>query len=405
MDPKVRARGGAGAVLVVLFTGAFAMGCAEMLVMGIIDLIAADLAITVPAAGVLVTAYALGVALGGPVLAFLTAPLDRRSVLLGAAALFVLLNLAPVVAPDYRLFVATRVCVGAVQGLFIAAALTAATSVVPPDRAGRAMGTVISGFAAASALGLPMGALVGQHLGWQASLLAIVGVGVVVLLAARLSLPSIPAAGTRGAGEQLRHALAPRVLAVLALCCLVFAGVQSALTYLVPYLGDTAGVSGPAVAFFLLAFGIATTLGSAAGGRFADVHAVRALVVGTVGLTVALLFMYVFGAHAPVAFLAVVGVGLFAMGLAPAMQTRVMGLAGPGAALAAALPASAASAGDAVGALLGGVAIARSGLAAAVLTGAVIAAAAVGVSVATRHLRPPQVTEKSESPSPDTIDA
>ncbi|HEY0951133.1 MFS transporter [Nocardioides sp.] len=388
MSPIIGARAGAGIVLTVLFTGAFAMGCAEMLVMGIIDLVAADLAISIPAAGVLVTAYALGVALGGPVLALITAPMDRRGVLVATTALFVLLNLVPVLVPDYRLLVATRVGVGAAQGLFIAAALTAAAGVVPPERAGRAMGTVISGFAAASAVGLPLGTLVGQRLGWQASFLAIAGVGLAVLVAAYLTLPAVPAARRVRARDQVRHALAPRVLAVLALCCLVFAGVQSALTYLVPYLGGIAEVSGSAVAAFLLAFGVATTVGSAAGGRFADVHAVRTLLVGTVGLTGSLSLLYVFGAHAVVAFLAVIGIGLFAMGLAPAVQTRVMSLAGPGGALAASLPASAASGGDAAGALLGGLAIDRWGIAAAVVTGTVLAAAAVTVSLATRHFHP-----------------
>lgn len=397
-----KTRGSVGAPLAVLFTGAFAMGCAEMIVMGIIDLIAADLAVTVPAAGALVTAYALGVALGGPLLALVTAPLDRRSVLLAAAALFVVLNTVPVVAPAYSLFVGSRVAVGAVQGLFIAAALTAATSLVPPARAGRAMGVVISGFAAASALGLPLGALVGQTLGWKASFAAIVGVGAVVLLAAHLTLPPVPSAPMSRARDQIRHAFAPRVLAVLALCGLIFAAVQSALTYLVPFLGETTKVSGATVAVFLLAFGVATTVGSAAGGRFADAHAVHTLVVGTTGLTVSLLTLYTFGSRALVTFLAVVGVGLFAMGLAPAMQTRVMALAGPGAALAASLPASAASAGDAVGALLGGVAIHRSGVTAAVITGTLLAAAAVAASLATRHLRAAPVADE---PAPDETDS
>jgi MFS transporter, DHA1 family, inner membrane transport protein len=389
METIISPRGGTRSVLVVLFLGAFAMGSAEMLVVGMLDLISADLAVSVPAAGALVTAFALGMAIGGPLLALVTAHLDRRAVLVGTVVAFALLNLVPVLVADYTLFLVSRAGVGAVEGLFIAASVTAVEGVVPRDRAGRAMGVVITGFAAASALGMPLGTLAGQELGWRASFAALVVLGVGVLLAAVLVLPSVPTArASRTAGAQLRHAFAPRVLALLALCCLVFAGVQSALTYLVPYLGGVTGVTGSAVVAGLFAFGVATTVGSAAGARFADAHAARALVGGTVGLTVSLLTMFLFGGQVVVAVLAIVGIGLFAMGMAPAMQSRVMSLAGPGAALAASLPASAANAGDAVGALLGGAAIGQAGLAAAALAGAVVAATAVAVAIATGRLRP-----------------
>ncbi|MEQ7126977.1 MFS transporter [Actinopolymorpha sp. B11F2] len=376
-------------ILVVLFLGAFAMGSADMLVVGMLDLISADLAVSVPQAGALVTAFALSMAIGGPVLALLTAHLDRRIVLLGAVAAFALLNVVPVLVADYTFFLLARAGAGAVEGLFIAAALTAVEGIVPKDRSGRAMGLVITGFATSSALGLPLGTLAGQVLGWRASFAALVGIALGVLIAGVRVLPSVPTArASRTAGAQLRHAFAPRVLAALALCFLVFAGVQSALTYLVPYLGDVTRISGTTVVGVLFAFGVATTVGSAAGARFADAHAARALVGGTVGLTAVLLTMYLFGGHAVVAVLTIVGMGLFAMGMAPALQSRVMSLAGPGAALAASLPASAANAGDSVGALLGGVAISHAGLAAAVLAGAVVTAVAVAIAIATSRLRP-----------------
>ncbi|WP_129787879.1 MFS transporter [Promicromonospora panici] len=389
METIGRPRGGTHAVLAVLFLGAFAMGSAELLVMGMLDLIAADLAVSIPAAGALVTAFALGMAFGGPLLALVTAHLDRRAVLVGALAAFALLNLVPVLVADHTLFLVARAGVGATEGLFVAAALTALEGIVPRERAGRAMGVVITGFAAASALGMPLASLMGREFGWRASFVGLAVIGVGVMLAAMLVLPPVPtASASRTAGAQLRHAFAPRVLALLALCCLVFAGIQSALTYLVPYLGDVTGVTGPVVVGVLFAFGVATTVGSAAGSRFADAHAALALQCGTIGLTVSLLAMFLFGGQVVVAVLGIIGMGLFAMGMAPAMQSRVMSLAGPGAALAASLPASASNAGDAVGALLGGAAIGHAGLAAAVFVGAVIAATAVVVAIATGRLRP-----------------
>ena len=260
-------------VLTVLFTGAFVMGCAEMLVVGMLDLVAADLSVSLSAAGALVTANALGLAVGGPLLTFLTTRLDRRLVLLSTTTVFVLANLLPALGADYSVFLVARFVVGAAQGLFIAAAIVTATSVVRPERAGRAMAVVITGFAMASAVGLPVGTLLGQAVGWRGSFAAVVGIGAMVLVAAVLVIPSRPTPADSGALGQARYAFAPRVLAVLAFAMLVFAGIQSALTYLVPFLDEVSGVSGSAVSLFLLAYGVATAVGSFGGGRFADANA------------------------------------------------------------------------------------------------------------------------------------
>jgi DHA1 family inner membrane transport protein len=376
-------------VLVLLFVGAFVMGCAEMLVVGLIDLIAADLSVSLSAAGALVTANALGLAIGGPVLTFLTTRLDRRAVLLGSTVVFVLLSLLPVFGAGYHAFLAARVVIGAVQGLYIAAAMVTATSIVPPERRGRAMALVISGFATASALGLPLGTLLGQAVGWRGSFGAVVAIAAVVLVAAVIVLPSVPTPRESRAVGQARHALAPRVLALLGLCALIFIAIQSALTYVVPFLSEVTGISGPVVSAYLLAHGVATTLGSAAGGRFADANARRSLIAGTVGVTASLLAMLLFGAHPVVAAAGILGMGLFGMGMAPSMQHRVVSLAGAGAPLAASLPASAVNAGIAIGSFAGGVAIDRAGVPAAVLTGAVVAAVSVVAAWATSHLKEP----------------
>jgi DHA1 family inner membrane transport protein len=315
-------------VLAALFAGAFVMGCAEMLVVGLLDLIAADLAVSVPAAGGLVTANALGLAVGGPLLTFLTTGLDRDLVLLGATTVFVLVNLLPALVADSPVFLVARVVIGAAQGLFIAAAITTATSIVSPERAGRAMAVVISGFATASAFGLPAGTLLGQAVGWRGSFVAVVAAGAVVLVAELVLAPSVPSSHESRAFGQARLAFAPRVLAVLALCFLVFSAIQAVLTYLVPYLTRVTGVAGPVVSVFLLAYGVATANGSSGGGRFADSNAPRTLIIGTIGVTASLLAMYLFGGDAQLVALAVLGVGMFGMGMAPSMQHRVINLAG-----------------------------------------------------------------------------
>jgi MFS transporter, DHA1 family, inner membrane transport protein len=384
-------------VLVVLFLGAFVMGCAEMLVVGLIDRIAGDLSVSLAVAGSLVTANALGLALGGPLLTFLTTRIDRRLVLLGSAGVFTLLNLLPVLGAGYPVFLGARVVIGAVQGLFIAAAMVTATSVVPRERSGRAMAIVISGFATASALGLPLGTLLGQAVGWRGSFAAVVAVAVVVLVGLLILLPSVPTPPESRAVGQARYALAPRVLALLGLCAVIFIAIQSALTYVVPFLDQISGISGAAVTPFLLAYGVATTVGSLAGGRFADHNARRTLVIGTVGLTASLLALFLFGANPIVAAASILGMGLFGMGMAPSMQHRVVGLAGPGAPLAASLPASAVNAGIAIGSLAGGVAIEFAGISAAVLTGAVVAVISIITAGATSLLNPPQLNKEPES--------
>ena len=375
-------------VLAVLFTGAFVMGCAEMLVVGLLDLIAVDLEVSVPAAGALVTANAVGQAFGGPLLTLLATRFDRRRVLLATLIVFVLVYLLPVIGADYSVFFISRVIVGAVQGLFIAGAFVTATSIVPPERSGRAMAIVVSGFATSSAIGLPVGTLLGQSAGWRWSFAAVVAVGVVVLAVAAVVLPAVPSARDDRATGQVRAALAPRVLAVLGLTVLIFTAIQSGLTYLVPFLNQVTGVSGPLVTAFLLAYGAATAIGSFGGGRFADWNAARSLVVGSVGITVALLALHLLGENGLLAWLAIFALGLLGMGMAPSMQHRVTTLAGAGAPLAASLPASAANAGIAIGSLAGGAAIGYAGVPAAIVTGAVVAVLAVAAAWLTSALRP-----------------
>lgn len=377
-------------VLATLFLGMFVLGTAELLVVGVLDLIAADLEVSIPAAGASVSGYALGLAVGGPLLAALTIRLDRRTVLVGALALFVLANLVMVLASGYGPFLVARVGTGALQGLFIAAAFGTGVAVVPPERTGRAISVVVSGVTVSAALGVPLGTLAGQTLGWRGSFAAIVALSVVAMIATLALVPSVPGTGG-GAGSQARYAFAPRVLAVLVLHALVFAAVFAALTYIVPFLQTVTGVSGPWISVFLLAYGVATAVGSFGGGRFADTNAARTLIAGAVGVVGALAALHLMGTVAPVAAVAVLALGLFGMGMAPSLQYRVVSLAGPGAALAQSLPASAVNVGIAFGSFAGGLAVERFTASSVVLPGLVIAVAAVAVAWATRNVGPPVV--------------
>jgi DHA1 family inner membrane transport protein len=393
----VMSGGRANLVLATLFLGMFVLGTAELLVVGVLNVIAADLQVSIPAAGASVTGYALGLAIGGPLLAALTIRLDKRLVLAGAFLLFILANLVTVLTASYGLFLTARVGTGAFQGLFIAAAFGVGISVVPPQRMGGAISVVVSGVTVSAALGVPLGTLVGQLLGWRGSFVAIVVVSVVALIATLAVVPSVPSSGG-GAGSQAKYAFAPRVLAVLVLHVLVFAAIYTALTYIVPFLETVTGVSGPWISVFLLAYGVATAVGSMSGGRFADRNAARTLIVGSIGVTAALAALHLMGAVALLAAVAVLAMGLFGMGIAPSLQYRVVSLAGPGGALAQSLPASAVNVGIAFGSFAGGVAIERSTASSVVLPGLVIAVVAVAVAWATRNLTPPVVEAVEPGP-------
>lgn len=248
-------------ILAALFLAMFVLGTAELLVVGGINLIASSLQVSIPAAGTLVTANALGLAIGVPILTALTIKLNKRTILIGTLSLFGLTNLVLVLTTNYALFVVMRAVAGALQGLFIGVAFGVAMAIVPPERIGRAISVVISGVAVSAALGVPLGTLVGQALGWRGSFTAVVVFAVTALLAIVAVAPSVPGAGG-GATGQARYAFAPRVLAVLGLNFLTFAAVYAALTYIVPFLQRVTGISGPLISVFLLAYGVATAVGS-----------------------------------------------------------------------------------------------------------------------------------------------
>ncbi|GAB3435475.1 MFS transporter [Flindersiella endophytica] len=377
------------------------LGTAELVVVGVLDLIASDLRIPIPAAGVLVTANALGLAIGGPILTALTIKLNRRTVLIGALGLFVVATLVPVLSANYGLFVAARSVAGAVQGLFIAAGFAAGISVVSPERMGRAISVVISGVAVSAAIGVPLGTLIGRVLGWRGTFTAVVALAVLALAAVAILVPAVPSGGG-GAAGQAKYAFAPRVLAVLGLNFLIFAGLFAALTYIVPFLREVTGISGTAISVFMLAYGVATAVGSFGGGRLADHNAARALTVGTIGVTISLLALYLLGTIAFLVALALLALGLFGFGMAPSLQYRVVSLAGPGAQLAQSLPASAINLGIAFGSAAGGVAIGAFTASATVITGLALAAISVAAAWATRLLAPPTppAEQAEEEPAP-----
>lgn len=374
-------------VLVSLLLGTFVTGCAELLTAGLLTPIASGLGVSVAAAGSLFGAYALGMAVGGPLLTAATIRWDRRPVLVGAVAAFAGMVVAPAVLPHFGWFVVTRLVAGALQGLFLAAAFTTATTVAPPERGGRALAFVIAGFSISTVLGLPLGVLVGAVLGWRGALAMVGGFALVATGLLAAVVPKVPRPPSHGQG--LRSALAPRVLAMLALSLVLFAAPGAVMGYLMPVLAEVTGLSGPLASVILIVYGVANVAGSFVGGRLADADASRALVLVALGLVASSAALYLARSVPLLAVIALLAWAVSGSSAPASVQYRAVSLAGPSAALVASLPASAASAGIALGSTASGVAYTAAGPPAVILTGMTIALAALALAWLTRGWLPP----------------
>ncbi len=385
------------ATLLALFLATFVMGSAELVAVGILDLVAKDLSVSTSTGGSLVTVYALGISIGGPLLTAATIKLGRRAVLLGTVTAYVAGNVFAATSVDFGMLLAARAVTGALQGLFLGVAFAVGASVVPPERVGRAISIVFGGIAVSTALGVPLGTLLGQHLGWRATFVAIVVLGAVALAAMVAVVPQVPNTGVGGLSAQARHALAPRVLCVLGLGLVVMGGQFAALTYIASYLRNVTGVSTGLISVFLLVYGAANAFGAFAGGWAADRDAVRTLPLAIGALVAALAVMFWAGTSPVVVAIALVVWGLVGFGLVPSLQYRVVSLAGPGRDLAATLPSSAVTLGIAIGSVGGGWALSAHGSSGPVLIGLVACAVALPISLVTGLLRVPQAEPSAEA--------
>lgn len=378
-----------GLALGVLFLGAFVVGSAELVVVGILTLIAVDLSVSVSTAGQLVTAYALGIALGGPILTAVTMRLGRRPLLLLSLALYVIGTVLAATTTTFGLLVFVRFMTGSLHGLFMGAALALAVRLVPPERMGRAMATVLGGVAVSTALGVPLGTVIGQALGWPATFVAIAVLAAVALVAATIVIPTVAVTGPTGLRDQARHALAPRVLAVLPVGFLLMGGQFAALTYLTPFLEDVTGLSGGLISVFLVIYGLANAVGNVAGGRSADRSVTSTLIIVNVFLIVVLGALALAGSRPILTAVLLAAWGLVGFAFIPAFQYRVVSLAGPGRDLASMLPPSAVTGGIAAGAFVGGQAVDGFGPTGAIVTGLVICSMVLPMTWATGRLQVP----------------
>jgi MFS transporter, DHA1 family, inner membrane transport protein len=384
VPPKAEAPAGLGlAKLLTLAAGAFAVGTSEFLMMGTLPAVASDLGVSVSAAGQLVSAFAIGIALGGPVLAGMTARFDRRHVLVGALLAFLATNAVVAVAPFYALAVVMRFLGGALGGLFYGVAFATAATTAAPGKQGGAIATVLGGVTMATVLGTPLGSWIGQHLGWRVpyGLIAVMAIGIafaVHRLLPRMAGSVTVASGVRGAVEGLRSLLSVfgnRPLALMyAAIALVNTGWFALYTYIAPYWTEVSGVQAATVPAALLAYGVFSAIGGALGGKLANLGALKTVVAAVIAqglLMLALLLVE----GAPIASLVIAMLwGLAAWVFVSAVQLRVVELAGSAADVASSVAVSAFNVGNALGALAGGVVVANLGVAMGPVAGAAFVA-------------------------------
>ena len=279
--------------LLALTISAFAIGTTEFVIVGLLPTIAADLGVTLPSAGLLVSLYALGVAIGAPVLTALSGKVPRKLLLLSLMVLFTAGNLLAWQAPGYTSLVAARILTGLAHGVFFSIGSTIATSLVPKEKAASAIAIMFTGLTVALVTGVPLGTFIGQHFGWRETFLAVSALGVIAFVGSLLFVPkNIRHTPPASLLQQLQVLGQPRLLLVYAMTAVGYGGSFIAFTYLAPILQRVAGFGANAVSLVMLVYGVSVAFGNIWGGRLADRRGpVSALKIIFLGLAAVLLLL------------------------------------------------------------------------------------------------------------------
>lgn len=346
--------------LIALFLTAFGIGTAEFVIAGLLPEVSTDLGVSIPTAGFLITAYAIGVAVGGPIVTLLTAHFSRKSTILVLVAVFTLGQVLCALAPSYSLLMAARLLVSIGHGAFFGVAAIVATRLVPPEKAGSAVALLLAGITVANILGVPGGTAIGNLLGWRATFWAVGILGLVSLIAVAILLPADkpePAHARPSFAEQFKVLGRPVIFLSFAIIVVAMIGQFAVFTFIAPYLITVTQVPQDIVPWLLLLFGVGSTVGVLFGGRLADWKLMPSLV----GMLVALAVVY-----ATMAFSSYNGLAMgicillwsgMSFGFGAPVQTRILKAAADAPNLASPLIPTAFNLGIALGASIGAAAL------------------------------------------------
>jgi DHA1 family inner membrane transport protein len=368
--------------LLALAISAFAIGTTEFVPTGLLPEIAADFHVDIPAAGLLVSGYALGVFVGAPLITGAVTRLRRKPVLLALLGLFVIGNIGSALAPDYALMMVSRIVASLCHGAFFGVGSVVAAGLVAPNRRAAAIAMMFTGLTLSNVLGVPLGTFLGQAFGWRSTFWVVAALGVVGAVGVLALVPNRPADPAANLRAELSAFRRPQVWLALGMTALGFGGVFASFTYVAPLMVDVAGFPSSALTWLVLLFGAGFVVGNAIGAKAADRALMPSVVVAISALAI-LLALFTVTVHSPVlAAITLFLVGVAAFATVPGLQTRVIDAAGSAGTMASAANIGAFNLGNAVGAALGGLVIdAGFGVPAANLVGAAMAAAGVAVAV------------------------
>ncbi|MFF6887682.1 Cmx/CmrA family chloramphenicol efflux MFS transporter [Streptomyces sp. NPDC012421] len=375
----------------ILGLSVFALGTSEFMLSGLLPPIAEDMGVSIPRAGLLISAFAIGMVVGAPLLAVATLRLPRKTTLVALITVFGLGQIAGALAPSYGVLFASRVISALACAGFWAVGAAVAIAMVPHGSRARAMAVMIGGLSIANVLGVPAGAFLGEHLGWRSAFWAVGAASAIALVGVVTRIPHIPLPETR---PRLKRELTiygdRQVLLAIVITALAAGGVFCAFSYLAPLLTDVSGLDKGWVSAVLALFGIGALVGTVIGGRVADAHLFGVLLSGITASTVFLVAL-AFLASSPVAtILLAFLLGVSAFYTAPALNARMFNVAGAAPTLAGATTTAAFNLGNTGGPWLGGTVIdAGLGYASPAWAGAAMTLAALATAaIALRLTRP-----------------
>ena len=372
--------------LFALTLSAFAIGTTEFVIVGLIPTIAEQLNVSLPSAGLLVSLYALGVAIGAPLLTALTGKLPRKWLLVGLMALFTAGNLLAWQAPGYESLIVARVLTGLAHGVFFSVGSTIATGLVAKEKAASAIAIMFSGLTVALVTGVPLGTWIGQQFGWRETFLVVSLLGLIAMVGSLLLIPSnLPKGAASSIREQLLVLTKKPLLLVYAKTALGYGGAFTAFTFLAPILQQISGFGANAVSLILLVYGVSVAFGNIWGGKLADkMGPLPALKLMFAGLALILLMLTFTAPHPVLAVLTVLVWGAFAFGNVPGLQVLVVKQAEihtPNAVdVASGLNIAAFNVGIALGSVVGGFVVEHLGLMHTPWIGALIVLLAYGLT-------------------------
>jgi DHA1 family chloramphenicol resistance protein-like MFS transporter len=375
-------------VVHALGVGVFAVGMSEFMIAGLLPEIAADVDVSVSAAGFLVSAFAVGMCVGAPVMTALTLRASPRLVLTGALAVVAAGHVLGACATSYQVLLVSRVVSATATGAFWAVAAVVAVANSPAEIRGRSLAAMVGGLTVANVVGVPAGAFLGDHLGWRSPFWVVAALAAAALVGVAGSVPrGRPAQPTPSLAGELRAFRCPRLWVALGTTAVYQAAMICAITYLGPLVIDGKGLDGGVLPLVFCALGLGSVAGTFIGGRLGDRYPWRTLLVGLGSLVVVLGLLGATGGRPEVVLALGFAAGTAGYALSTPLNTRIFALAGSAPTLASASNVSAFNLGATVGPWLGGVAISVGlGVTAPPWLAAALVAGALCLALFGRHL-------------------